>query len=496
MLSKTRMNTYNTIEASKRGRSLGLPKYKHCRPTLITLTDFMRIQNEINPINAEYENRKAYEERLKKLSIAKAKNWKDSLEMKKKNEFEMAKKRFLDDEERRRRLDEEEKRYQNTQNDLIVQKARRQLFEEQDAVKSFNSKLLFCDTLKERDYQKEITNRKKQINDMINKKFLENEKKKLDEYDKKIENKKILEDEKRKEIMKIMREQLKESKIKIIQDYQERLVEGQLMKINMQKAMEEEKKMIEKKNKHKKEMQKEYFEANEKLKKERKIQEEKDIAENKKIEEFAIKKQQRDDLRKKVENQKIQNKLDIHQKLVDIQFKNLLKIQKEKEDAFNHSLEQHSKEKEAKGEDEAKKNLEKKTKILQEIKEHMENSKKEKEEKRLKEKQDDLNYLEDFKKKLAFLEGEEKDIMNERRRREKDLADYRRLQTEEKRRIALEDFERINEDNYKQLKRLEMEDDDFIKYAEYWIKEYKRQGKNIMPLLLELKRYKKNYSLE
>ena len=86
--------------------------------------------------------------------------------------------------------------------------------------------------------------------------------------------------------------------------------------------------------------------------------------------------------------------------------------------------------------------------------------------------------------------------MNERRRREKDLADYRRLQTEEKRRIALEDFERINEDNYKQLKRLEMEDDDFIKYAEYWIKEYKRQGKNIMPLLLELKRYKKNYSLE
>ena len=134
--------------------------------------------------------------------------------------------------------------------------------------------------------------------------------------------------------------------------------------------------------------------------------------------------------------------------------------------------------------------------MLQEIKEHMENSKKEKEEKRLKEKQDDLNYLEDFKKKLAFLEGEEKDIMNERRRREKDLADYRRLQTEEKRRIALEDFERINEDNYKQLKRLEMEDDDFIKYAEYWIKEYKRQGKNIMPLLLELKRYKKNYSLE
>ena len=85
--------------------------------------------------------------------------------------------------------------------------------------------------------------------------------------------------------------------------------------------------------------------------------------------------------------------------------------------------------------------------------------------------------------------------MLEKRRREKDLAEYRRLQTEEKRRIALKDFEQINEDNYKQLKRLEMEDDDFIKYAEYWIQEYKRQGKNITPLLLELKRYKKNYSM-
>ena len=106
-----------------------------------------------------------------------------------------------------------------------------------------------------------------------------------------------------------------------------------------------------------------------------------------------------------------------------------------------------------------------------------------------------IEYIEDFKKKLAFLEGEENNERLAKKQKEKDLADYRRLQTEEKRRIALNDFEQINEDNYKQLKRLEMEDDDFIKYAEYWIQEYKRQGKNITPLLLELKRYKKNYSL-
>ena len=208
LLYKTPLNTISNVKSTRRGKSMGPRNYK--RPTYITLTDFMRIQNEINPINAEYENRKAYEKKLKKLSIAKSKNWKDSLEMKKKNEFEMAKKRFLDDERRRRQLVEEEKKYQDMQNDIIIQKARKQLFEEQDAVKSFNGKLLFCDVLKERDYQKEIFNRKKQINDIINKRFLENEKKRMDELDKKLEMKLILEDEKRKERMKIMKEQLQE----------------------------------------------------------------------------------------------------------------------------------------------------------------------------------------------------------------------------------------------------------------------------------------------
>ena len=157
MQSMTRLNTYgnsNTITA-KRGKSMNTPKYIYNRPTYITLSDFMRIQNEINPINAEYENRKAYEEKLKKLSLAKSKNWADSLEMKKKSEFELAKKRFLEDEERRRRIDEEEKKYLDTQNDLIAQRAKQLLFEEQDPVKSFNSKLLYCDILKERDYQKD-----------------------------------------------------------------------------------------------------------------------------------------------------------------------------------------------------------------------------------------------------------------------------------------------------------------------------------------------------
>ena len=50
-----------------------------------------------------------------------------------------------------------------------------------------------------------------------------------------------------------------------------------------------------------------------------------------------------------------------------------------------------------------KKNMEKRNKILNDIKQQMINSQKEKEEKRLREKQEDLNYIDDFKKNLRYL---------------------------------------------------------------------------------------------
>ena len=163
---------------------------------------------------------------------------------------------------------------------------------------------------------------------------------------------------------------------------------------------------------------------------------------------------------------------------------------------LNKSIEDNCKERDQKREEDEKKNIEKRNKTLAEIKQQMENSLREKEEKKLREKLEDLNYIDDFKKKLALLEESEKNEMMDKKRRERDLAEYRRLQTEEKKRLVLRDFEQMNEDTYKKLKRLETEVDDFMKYAEYWISEYKKQGKNITPLLLELKRYKKNYSLK
>ena len=106
------------------------PKLLHNKlPTYIKLSDFMRIQNEINPVNSEFENRKAYNSKLRMLSQTKSKNWPDSLEMKKKDRFEREKKRFLEEEERKRLIDLEEKKYQNIQNDKIIEKAQKIVFQ-------------------------------------------------------------------------------------------------------------------------------------------------------------------------------------------------------------------------------------------------------------------------------------------------------------------------------------------------------------------------------
>ena len=251
-------NTQRNSHSKSKNFSRKLPAY-------ITLSDFMRIQNEINPVNSELENRKEYNNKLRMLSQTKSKNWPDSLEMKKKNRFEWEKKNFLEEEERRRLIDLEEKKYKDIQNNQLLTRAQKILFDEQDPVKAFNMKLMYCDILKERDYQNEIKKRKKEINNAIEKQFFEIDKKRREEMTKREIEKAKVEEEKKKERMKIMKEQLNEYKIRIIQDYQEKQVEGQIMKLKMKKALEDEQKekiLIEKK---KEQQRKEYIESNKRL---------------------------------------------------------------------------------------------------------------------------------------------------------------------------------------------------------------------------------------
>ncbi|MFO0515417.1 MAG: hypothetical protein ACK5YA_01055 [bacterium] len=157
---------FKNSQSKPKSSRTNLNKKKDPHTAVISLTDFMRIQNTIVPSNQEkldYNNRQDYDEKLKNISKARMREWPDSIEMSKKKKIEERKIAFFKLEEEKRRIDEEERKYQEIQNKLVVDRANRMFFEGQDAVKSFNSKLLVADAIKEIEYQKEIKQKKKEI---------------------------------------------------------------------------------------------------------------------------------------------------------------------------------------------------------------------------------------------------------------------------------------------------------------------------------------------
>ena len=109
----------------------------------ISLNEFIRIKNTILTTGQEEDERKNIDARLKQISQTKAKQWPDSIEMAKKTRLESRQKIFFEKEMEKRKIDEEEKRFQEMQKKIIVERANKLLFEQQDSVKSFNSKLLY-----------------------------------------------------------------------------------------------------------------------------------------------------------------------------------------------------------------------------------------------------------------------------------------------------------------------------------------------------------------
>ena len=88
------------------------------------------------------------------------------------------------------------------------------------------------------------------------------------------------------------------------------------------------------------------------------------------------------------------------------------------------------------------------------------------------------------------------DIIAEKRQKAKDLHEHYRQQIEEKKKAAFNEFVLEKRDGLQNKQMINKEEEEFFKFAEEKIKNYHDQGKNIVPMLLELKKYKKNTSLQ
>jgi len=92
---------------------------------------------------------------------------------------------------------------------------------------------------------------------------------------------------------------------------------------------------------------------------------------------------------------------------------------------------------------------------------------------------------------MKLLEESEKLENDEIKERNNNLQGFLKFQMQHKKSKAEDGFIKEQENAYKTKVILEKEEDEFLKYAESWVHEYHSSGKDINPLMLELKRFKK-----
>ena len=139
--------------------------------------------------------------------------------------------------------------------------------------------------------------------------------------------------------------------------------------------------------------------------------------------------------------------------------------------------------------------FEEKERRRQELKAAIEKSRDQQKEKRRQERQAELQEQQEFKQfwklrseELQIAEMQEKD---EARQRVDDLKGYLKKQIEVKQKKAHEDFKAELEQATRAVAVVDEQQRGFYSYAEEALKTWGANGKNVKPLILELKSYKK-----
>ena len=124
-----------------------------------------------------------------------------------------------------------------------------------------------------------------------------------------------------------------------------------------------------------------------------------------------------------------------------------------------------------------------KTEMEEDRKQAVENKK----QRKLEEQRKDKELLDLYLQQLKMDEEKDRNAYLARRQKEKEINEYRQKQMEDKKEKAMYDFNSIQQETFNQQRRLELEKDDFLKFAGEQIANYKAEGKNILPMLMELK---------
>jgi len=420
-------------------------------------------------------------------SQARARSWSNTLEGSRRKKAEEKRARLEAEELDKQRIDAEEAKHQLEQRRATVERANKLLHDESDRMKSFHSKMMLCDVLAEREAQVALKGELTKLEHIREDRFLEMEK---HNYRKMLEREmkeKDAKDELSRITSKAQKRQLACFKDKCFKEVEDSMLEGELLR---KKALED---LIAERDAERgrraqaiKALQ-ETEQANDYLKQVKAQELVRSQHEDEKIQEYAMRKEKMLQLRKRKEDEVFQQKQQGRNAMVEAQAKRLAAMQ----DREAERVEQQVQEKEANHERKRREKAEMKARWEADVLKNRADQIERKQRQRAREKTEDIEtakFIGEWCKVLDRQEQEEMELKNSANRK---LAEGHLRAVEVQRRRRNDDKGGDKGTAEHARKALEADTEEFHAYAEKCIRTYAEEGKNVIPLIKELREFRK-----
>ncbi|KAF4697153.1 hypothetical protein FOZ60_011825 [Perkinsus olseni] len=437
-------------------------------------------------IAAKHEKALAMHEKSK----VRAANWSNTLEGSRKKKEDDRRERIEREERERQKIDVQEARFQLEERRKAIERANKILKEQTDRIKSFHSAMMYSDVLAEREAQVRLKEELAKLEHLRDQRFedvakfnyqrmLERELKEKSEYESKAQ-----------ETAKVQQAQLAEWKEARLAEIRDEMMEGEILRKKAAEDLQAERRAEEARRNVAIQALVETQKANAYLKEIKAHEAERVSKEERKIEEYAAEKGRQFELRKKREEEIFNKKQEMRMKMIEEQAARLAANQSNEE----KRIERQVLEKEMADEAARVKKEEKMRKWMNDL-EKSRNSQMEKRRK-AKEAEQEMGrrmaaYSEEMFKKLN--EDEREDQASRRRAAQYIAIEQKRQVAEKKRRARKEsEIEATVVDRAKTVTQAEALA--FHSYAQERIQEYADEGKNVIPLIKELRDYRRRSS--
>jgi len=464
--------------------------------TVISASEFERIQQTLLPENERRTKGTAGgtvgQGRSRAMDLhhqsqARAKTWDNTLEGSRRKKAEDKKKKFDMEELDRQKIDAEEAKIQLDQRKATIDRANKLLYDESDRMKSFHSKMMVCDVLAEREAQVSLKDELKKLEHVREDRFLEMEKQ---NYRKMLERE-MKEKETKEELSRLaaraQKEQLADYKEKKFREIEDQMLEGELLRRKAIEDLESERKAERKRRGMAVQALAETQKANDYLKQIKAEDTLRQQREEEKVQEYAQRKEKLLELRKQKEDEVFQQKLAARNAMIEAQARRLAQMASDEDTRIEAQVAA----KEAGDEEKRMNKLSAQKRWEDDIQKSRVAQIQRKQAQREQDKSEDAEtakFLQEWCKVLDRQEQEEVELKSHANRK---LSQEHCKTVEIGRRRVEADKVGESDVAVKAKRAIEADTIEFHSYAENCIRDYSSEGKNVIPLIKELREFRK-----